>query len=480
MSVDALSVIRNSAASVAGQMANLLVGLVSSVYIARMLGKEQFGMYGWALGLCTIAASLANGGLDNVIVRDLARRRDKAPEYLLSAFLVKAVFSSLCYMGILAYLHLRGYSGIQLAVGYLLCSMVIAESFNASCRAVFVGMERQDIPAVVSVLTNIVRVSVVVFLVHRGYNIVAVAWVTVSVAVFMVAVQTTAVRRVSREPWRPTLATMRHLAAVGTTFLLSDIFLKVFDRADYVMLDVYKGVGAVGIYAAAYRIVEIVAMIAYSCSLALFPIMSRRAQGSKEEYARVIVRSTKYLTVFGIPLCVGVFLLSDQLMVGLYSSQFADSGRCLALLIWSRIAGFVILPGQQAVAARNAQLWLVPPVIARTILNLGLNFCLIPRYSFVGASIAMIISENLYCLLTYLVAFRGPERFGPVGLFARPLFATALMAAVVLLLRPMGIVVATAGAIVAYALALPMLGVIDSEDKRILGDLVASVAGRRT
>lgn len=478
MSKDARSVLKNSVASIAGQMITLLVSMISSVYVARVLGKDQFGMFSWALGLVTIVRAVATIGLDNVITRDAAQNREKSPEYLLSSFVLKLFSASICYLGISVYLQMRGYSGLQLAVGYILCSMVLIESLDSSCRAVLIGIERQDLSVGVAVVTNIARVILVVALVHSGYKIVAVAWVTIGVAALTLVLHFLAIRRIVGGVWRPTFSAMKHLLVVGSSFFASYFFDKIFDRADYVMLDWFKGVGEVGVYSAAYRIMEIVTMIAYSCSLALFPIMSRRIQGSKESYARAIEKSTKYLTMLGIPLCSGIFLLSHQLMVGLYSNKFALAGPCLAILIWGRLLSFVVFPGQQAVQARNGQIWLVPPVLVRVSVNILLNLYLIPRRGCLGASIAIVVSDNAYYVLLYLIAFRGPERFNPFKLLARPVLAGLVMAAVVLLVRPLGIYVATAAGMLAYMAALPAFGVLDAEDKRILGNLVDDFRNR--
>lgn len=479
MSKDARSVLKNSVASIAGQMVTLVVGLVSSVYVARTLGVQQFGMFSWALGLVGILRAVATIGLDNVITRDAAQNREKAPEYLLSSFVLKLFSASLCYAGIVVYLRMRGYEGLQLAVGYILCSMVLFESLDASCRAVLIGIERQDVSVGVAVVTNIVRVAAVVILIYLGYNVIAVAWVTISAAVLTLILHFVAIYRLLGGVWRPTMSAMRHLLLVGSTFFASYFFDKIFDRADYVMLDMFKGVGEVGVYAAAYRIMEIVTMIAFSCSLALYPIMAKRTHGSDEGYARAIERSTKYLTMLGIPLCSGIFLLSHQLMVGLYSEKFAVSGYCLAILIWGRLLSFVVFPGQQAVQARNGQLWLVPPVLVRVTMNILMNLYLIPRYGSKGASIAMVCSDNVYYILLYLFAFRGPERFNPVTLLGRPVLAGLAMGAVVLALRPFGIYVATTAGVIAYVLALPAFGAIDPEDKRILGGLLSEFRHRK-
>ena len=65
--------------------------------------------------------------------------------------------------------------------------------------------------------------------------------------------------------------------------------------------------------------------------------------------------------------------------------------------------------GQQAVQARNAQLWLVPPVIVRVPVNMPLNMYLIPRCGYIGASVSMVITDNTYYTLMYVFAFREPE-----------------------------------------------------------------------
>ncbi|MCL6520212.1 MAG: flippase [Armatimonadetes bacterium] len=474
MSNDARSAVKNSFASITAQLANLLVGLASSVYVARMLGKEQFGIYNWALGLCGLVVAVANVGVDNVISRETAKERTRASEYLISGFLIKVFTSTIAYLGIVLYLKLRNYSGLQLAVGYLLCTTVITESFNASCRAVLIGIERQDASAVISVVTNLIRVSLVILLVTLKYDILAVAWVTVGILILALILHLRVISRLAGGTWKPKLATTKYLLATGSTFLITSLFASLFDRADYVILEYYKDIGTVGIYGAAWRMVEIVTMIAYNASIALFPILSRRFQTSKEEHAKALEKATKYMTVFGFPFTVGILLLSNPLMVGLYGKKFAESGTALAILMWSRVFAFPILPGQQSVAARNAQLKLFPPVVVRAILAVGLAVYLIPKYDYKGAAVSKVVAENVHYILCYLIAFSGPERFNPIKLFGKPALATAVMAVAILFLRRFGIFVATGGAVVVYIGAIQLFRVLDSEDVKILRKVAMS------
>lgn len=473
MSSNARSILRNSFASTGSQLINLMVGLVSSVYVARELGVSQFGMLNWAFGLAMIASPLASTGVDNVIVREVARKRNNLPEHLASALAIKAVISVICYLGIIIYIQARGYSPMQLAVGYIICATVISDALIFGSQAALVALERQEITACIAVIVNAVRVAAVVLLVHVGFGVIAVSWITVCASAASLIAQLLVLRRLTTSSWRPRTNVIKHQLVGGASYVSSTIFNGVFNRADYVMLDLYRGVEAVGIYGAAYRIIEIVTTIAYNTSLALFPVLSRKAQDSAEGYSYALTQSTKYLASFGIPFCVGIFLLSNQIIVGLYSDRYAAAGTCLAILIWSRIGAFAVLPGQQGVQARNAQIWLVPAAVVRACTNIGLNFYLIPRYGFIGASVAMLFTEPLYYLLMYLVAFRGPERFNPIKLLAKPIFASAVMAGIVLLLRQFSVIASIAAAVPTYVLTLLAIRGIDANDRQIIARLIA-------
>lgn len=473
------SAARNSFASTSAQLANLAVGLISSIFIARILGRDPFGIYNWAVALSVMLMPVANAGIDNVIIRDMARKKSDARQYLLSSFLAKTITSSVCYGAIIAYLHIRGYTGAQLLVGYIQCSTIIAESFNYSCRATFVGLERQDVTAVISFITNLLRVALVILLIKSGYDVVAVAWVSLSAVLLSLAGHLMVFSRKVKGVWKPSAKVVKHLYAVGSTFLLSQIFAGLFDRVDIFMLEIFKGVGSVAVYGAAYRFIEIITIIGYNMSLALYPIMARKQNGSEEAYARMLRKSAKYVALIGLPLCVGLFMLSDKLMIGLYSDKFAAAGACLSILVWSRLGIFVVMPLQQAVAARNGQLMLVPPAIARAVINIGLNLYLIPRYGAIGACISMVITENVYYVLNYIIAFRGPERVNVLPLLLKPSLAVLIMAGAMVLLRPYNIFVGMFGGALAFVLAVKLIGVLDAEDKATLIKLVPASMRRR-
>ncbi len=469
---DARSVLRNSAASIAGQFATLAVGLISSVYVARTLGSKQFGMLAWATGLTGIVMAFANLGIDNILVREVAKHRERAAKYLFSAFLLKTFSASLCMAGIVTYLHVRGYSGMQLAVGYILCTTVILEGFNFACRSVLTGLERQDTTALLSLVVGLLRVASVILLVWLGFNIVLVAWATVAGCLLMVVGQVAIIRRLSGDSSGADRGVSVMLLGQGWTFLLSQALAGFFDRSDYLILEAWKGPDPVGLYSAAYRIIDIAFVAGYSYSAAMFPILSRRAAQEDGGRDRAVAKATRYLVLVGFPGSMLVFLLSHELIAAIYGPKFAAAGGCLALLMWSRIAMFTVLPGQQSVAARQAQLWLVPPIVVRLVLNLGLNFYLIPRYSYIGACWAMIISENVYYVATYFISFRGGERFSVVDILLKPGLAVGAMAGAFYLVRPVGAAPAAIAAVATYVLGVFALKLLDSDDKRMIRSIL--------
>jgi O-antigen/teichoic acid export membrane protein len=124
----------------------------------------------------------------------------------------------------------------------------------------------------------------------------------------------------------------------------------------------------------------------------------------------------------------------------------------LIIVIPIRMAGNTI---SLSLAATDRQRSRTVAVAAAAVLNVGLNFYFIPRWSYLGAAMTTVICETLV-LVAYAVALR--RNTGPSELFrahAVPLLACVPLAAGILLTRheswPVSVVAGTAGYVVAVA-----------------------------
>ena len=77
---------------------SLLFRFFVSVWLIRYLGPDQFGAYSYAISLVVLFMSISTLGVDNILVRELVKRRDERDVLMGSAFVLKlfgAIFSFL-------------------------------------------------------------------------------------------------------------------------------------------------------------------------------------------------------------------------------------------------------------------------------------------------------------------------------------------------------------------------------------------------
>ncbi len=256
------------------------------------------------------------------------------------------------------------------------------------------------------------------------------------------------------------------------------IFTILINEFDKIMLSQMASETAVGIYGAASRIHRNFYLINDSILTAMFPaVVALYSQGNLEKFREKVGFLATVLMGVTLPLAFGTMLLSDEIIAMIYrGGQYADSATVLSLLVWT-------IP----LAALNAAIYCVlfckekhnqmaVANFAMMLLNVALNFLLIPRYSYSGAAAASLITVifrlAVFWAFSGTVLIQRDFLLRTTGLIA----CCAAMCAVVLVLKSVEIpgrlvVMVVAGGLTYVALVtvlkiLPVKQVISSLVKR--------------
>jgi O-antigen/teichoic acid export membrane protein len=165
--------------------------------------------------------------------------------------------------------------------------------------------------------------------------------------------------------------------------------------------------------------------------------MSRFFKESKELLKKTYQKSFKLVVGAGIPVSVGSFLLAEKIILFLFGPQYQNSITALKILsfliIFSYLNGlagyFLISINRQALTAKI--------LAVTTGINVILNFLLIPRYSYIGAASATVVSEILFFIFFFLSA-RGEICLIPLKEIAKPIISAAIMGLLIIILIQQG------------------------------------------
>src|SRR3989344_7972301 len=136
----------------AAEVASKVLQFVVMLYAARLLSKEHFGKFSFALSLSFIAFVLADLGICALLVREVSRDRKLAGKYFINAFLMKVVLSFITLFIIAAALNVLDYPKDTRAIVYIIWMFTILSTFTEFFYSVFRAFEMMFYDALLKIL----------------------------------------------------------------------------------------------------------------------------------------------------------------------------------------------------------------------------------------------------------------------------------------------------------------------------------------
>jgi len=153
---------RNSAWTFAGQGTSLVIQALHFVALARLLGSSRYGVFVGATALATMVSQYASMGSGLVFLRYVSPNRSHFAEYWGNVLLCTLTISIVLVLGIQAFgprLVNRESASILLLVAVGECFCV---QLTTCCGQVFQSFEKMRVTASITVLTNLLRLTVAV------------------------------------------------------------------------------------------------------------------------------------------------------------------------------------------------------------------------------------------------------------------------------------------------------------------------------
>ena len=467
------TIAKNTGVLAISQVITTILGFFLLIYIARYLGEVGYGKYCFAVSFTALFIIFADLGISNLIIRELARNKGLTNEYLTNVSIIKLLLSLLAFGSIVLTINLMDYPPDTTYAVYLFGIYTILTSFAAVFRAIFQAYERMEYTAIVMILEKIILVSLVLFILFSGYGLIELAYVYVFTGIVDVTLSCSIVLIKIAKP-KPMIdfSLWKTLIIGSIPFALNALFGVLFFKIDTVMLSVFKGDAAVGIYNAAYNPLLALGVIPGVFITALYPVMSRFFVSSRDSLETFTVLSSKYMAIIGFPIAIGCFILADRFIALFYANQFSASiiaFQILALFIPLR---FVSSITGTLLTSINRQSLRTISVGFSALFNIILNAVMIPYLSYIGASIATVLSEVfLFFVFIYFIN----KHYKKLGLhkhFIKPLIASLMMGGFVFYFKGVNLFLLVVLAGLVYFMILIMLKTFTQEDKDIFKQIV--------
>ncbi len=396
-----------------------LAGLVSFPILTRMLTVEQYGVMSLIGATLTLVISFGKLGVQHSAIRFYSEiNANKSPFNLTQFFstvltfsaCAGAVFTGLWLLG-LVFLPEHHYEGTVVPALFIASVLVFVRIFYSSILNIYRAKELSGLVSAHSVSIKyggLMCMCLLLFYWQQDLRSVyggMVIWelLTLVLIGYHLFKHFGEHIRFSVDP-----ALLKTMLMYGIPMLGTELAYGLLNTGDRYIIQLLIGSDDLGRYAAAYNLCNIInGVIALSVAMAVRPMYLRLwAEEGKERTRQFIEMSTKYYWMASMPIVFGLSAISEDLISLLASSKYVEG----AVIVPYVMSGFAIYGSAVIIAAGifiyKQSMKLMIFVLASVLLNVSLNFALIPLFGIKGAAIATLVSFSALTAVMYFYASR--------------------------------------------------------------------------
>lgn len=414
----------------------LLIPLITTPYISRTLGSESIGIYSYCLSIETYFVVLGTMGIPTYAKREVASVREHKEKLNQTFSEVLTMQVGMLLASIVLYLAITVGINTRYRQMFAMCGIgILATVFDVSW--LFLGLENFKIIVTKSVAFKAICVALIfLFVKDKGdlyiyalslmlANLLCNIWLFVSARQYV-------------QYYFPSLKSIGKHLKPAFFLLLPSMVTTVYAVIDKTMLGMISGeMSEVGYYEQSQKIVTLSLTLITSMGAVLMPRLAALfGEGNKSEFHRYINNGVSAICFVSLPLAVGCFVVSNNLVPWFYGTGFDKIKELLKIFAPMLVfMGMSDLIGAQLFVSIRKEKQLLIINILTTAINLTLNAILIPHYLSHGAAFATMISEFVKCTIFIVLGRKYLKKEKLLFAIARYGFVAATMGFIIWLLQ---------------------------------------------
>ena len=377
------------------------------VYLARYLGAGGFGIISFALAFTLILGVFADLGLQSLSLREISRSKNEADRYFSNIAFIKIILGIIIFSLLVIAVKRLDYSRDAARVIYLIGLSIIVSSFNNFIYAVYQAREDVKYMGIGNILNSLSMLAGISAAAYFKSGIIIFSGVFLVSAIIVLLYNLTVI---SYKFFRPKLAAdlkfWKKLIKDAVPFGLVNVFAIIYFKIDSVMLGTMKTQKIVGYYNASYRIIDVFTALVPSIIFAvIYPKMSAYIE-LPEKLKSVYIVSFKISLIAGLIISVITVFFARYFVLFIYGRGYYNGVDSLKILVWAFFLICVSSITSGLISSINRQKLVTVVAGFGAVINICLNFILIPRFSLNGAAFATVITELLMFLIYFIMTVR--------------------------------------------------------------------------
>jgi O-antigen/teichoic acid export membrane protein len=454
----------NTIYQIIGKIVSVALGLVALGMMTRHLGQEQFGWYVTTISFLQFIGILIDFGLIPVTAQMMSEPAfDKHTLFknLLGFRFVTAVI----FLGITPFIALFFPYPIEVKIAIAFTTIsFLSVAMNQVLLGFYQTKLKMHIPAIGEVVGRIVLVISLWLFIREGLGFLPIMGAVVASAVAYTLFLWAQAHTESPAGFGFGMNIWRAIAVKMWPIAIAIMFNVLYLKGDIILLSLFREQVEVGVYGAAYRVIDILAQTAMMIMGVMLPLLAHSwSRGQKVEFEKRYQQAFDAMMALAFPMMVGTIALADRMMLLVAGEDFLASGRplrILAIAVFGVYLGAVFGHAAVAINKQRQVMWIY---ISTAIITLGGYLIFIPVYGMFGAAWMTVFSEIYTGALLFLAVRHYTKKHLEIRTFAKIIFSSLVMGAGLILFEDLNIFLLILMSIAIYGFFLFSLGGMSRE-----------------
>ncbi|MFA0565313.1 flippase, partial [Vibrio sp. 10N.222.51.C8] len=403
--ISEINVLKNASWIIVSKAFQALLQLLILIIVARNLGPEEFGVLSYAMSLVVFVTPLAFLGINNTLVHEIISNPQKQGVVIgtsITLSLVSSVFSGLL---IQLFIYIANPGEEKLTIVCLLYSLVLLFQALELIKYWFQAKLLSKYSSIISLLAYVAIAiyNIIIFLFDKS-----IYWFTVSnVLVFMLmsVILLIYYYKLGGESLSFSSRVATLIWSKAKHFILPSVMVAIYSQSDRVMLQQMVGDRGVGLYSAALSVASMASFLFVAVIDSFRPLIFNYYHKSNlkfEYYLKKTYSIVLYLSIFQ---AIFISIFSGVIIKIIFGSEYLGAVSTLMIICWYIMFSFLGAVRNIWILSNGLERYLFIINLGGAIINIVMNYFLIPRYGIEGAAVASLVTQIITnFVFSYLIS----------------------------------------------------------------------------
>lgn len=387
--------VKNAGWIIGARIVQMVFSLLVSILSARLLGPSNYGLINYGITYTTFFMSLCTLGINSVIVKSFVDFPKEKGETLGTTIVLRLISSTLS-IGIIILISCfldRGEMETVIIVG--LCAICLIFQAFDTIAYYFQSLYQSKYSSLVSLIgymvASIYKIGLLLLSMDLRWFALATSVDYIVIAVLLIYIYNRKGGPKLSFSWKKGKA----LLSKSYHYILSGAMVAIYGQIDKLMLKQMMDQTAVGYYSIAVSISNIWVFVLAAIIDSMFPTILQLHKIDKKQFERK--NRQLYGIVFYVSMCVSVVLtiVGRFAILILYGKSYLPSVGVLYVVTWYTAFSYLGQARNAWLVCENKQKYLKYMYVAAIIVNVILNYVMIPVWGAMGAGLASLITQIL-------------------------------------------------------------------------------------